>query len=58
MLEGGEPMKNKIKCRVEECAYQERDHCTAGAIEVRSSGQDRVVHKSDGTACETFRPKG
>jgi hypothetical protein len=51
-------MKNKIKCRVEECAYQERDHCTAGAIEVRSSGQDRVVHNSDGTACETFRPKG
>jgi hypothetical protein len=24
---------------------------------VRSSGHDRVVHKSEGTACETFRPR-
>ncbi|MEW6661829.1 MAG: DUF1540 domain-containing protein [Bacillota bacterium] len=51
-------MRSKIKCMVEECAYQERNRCTADAIEVRSSGEDRVVHESDGTACETFRPRG
>jgi len=51
-------MRSKIRCMVEECVYQQKEHCTADAVEVRSSGKDRVVQKSDGTACETFRPKG
>ncbi len=50
-------MKSKVKCMVEECVYQERSYCTADAIEVRSSGRDRAVKGSDGTACETFRPR-
>lgn len=48
---------NRIKCSVEECTYQNNNECYADAIEVRSSG-DMVVETSDGTACETFTPKG
>ncbi|HHU31394.1 MAG: DUF1540 domain-containing protein [Zhaonellaceae bacterium] len=48
---------NRIKCSVEECTYQNNNECYADAIEVRSSG-DMVVETSDGTACETFAPKG
>lgn len=46
-----------IKCLVEECVYQEGSQCTADAIEVRSSGKDRVVETSEGSQCETFRPR-
>ncbi|NLC78033.1 MAG: DUF1540 domain-containing protein [Clostridia bacterium] len=49
-------MKGKIKCKVEECRFNTRFECAADFIEVRSSG-DNVVKGSDGTACETFRPK-
>ncbi|WP_258358857.1 DUF1540 domain-containing protein [Moorella sulfitireducens (nom. illeg.)] len=45
-----------IKCGVEECQFWDNMACTADAIEVRSSG-DRKVVNSDGTACHTFRPK-
>ena len=47
---------SSIKCGVEECSFQQNMICKANAIEVRSSG-DRQVHNSDGTACETFRPR-
>ncbi|HHW07119.1 MAG TPA: DUF1540 domain-containing protein [Clostridia bacterium] len=46
----------RIKCQVEECYYNANQYCLADAIEVRSSG-DNLVNSSDGTACETFRPK-
>ncbi|HHY60479.1 MAG TPA: DUF1540 domain-containing protein [Clostridia bacterium] len=46
----------RIKCLVEECYYNANQYCLADAIEVRSSGNN-VVNSSDGTACETFRPK-
>ncbi|MGI6551785.1 MAG: DUF1540 domain-containing protein [Clostridia bacterium] len=47
----------QIKCQVEECIFNARKICQADAIEVRSKG-DNIVKSSDGTACETFRPKG
>lgn len=31
--------------------------CNAEEIEVRSSEKNRVVNSTDGTACETFKPK-
>jgi hypothetical protein len=55
LITGGEKM-NRIKCRVEECIYQNNSECNADAIEVRSSG-NMVVENSDGTACETFAPR-
>lgn len=48
---------NRIKCSVEECTYQNNNKCQADAIEVRSSG-NMAVETSDGTACETFTPRG
>lgn len=49
-------MQNRIQCKVEECQFNAGFKCVADAIEVRSSGNN-VVNSSDGTACETFRPK-
>lgn len=45
-----------IKCVVEECHFNDSNYCQADAIEVSSSG-DRQVNTSDGTACQTFKPK-
>lgn len=50
-------MNQKIKCMVEECVYNDNYVCQAEEIEVRSSSKNRVVNSSDGTACETFKPK-
>ena len=50
-------LMGQIKCQVEECIFNARKICQADAIEVRSKG-DNIVKSSDGTACETFRPKG
>jgi len=47
----------RIKCMVEECAYNDNYLCNAEEIEVRSSGKNRVVNSTDGTACETFKRK-
>jgi hypothetical protein len=49
---GGDKMSD-IKCTVEECIYNDREHCKAKAIEVRSS-QTLNVSCPDETACETF----
>jgi len=48
---------SSIKCRVEECYYNNSDLCQASTIEVRSKTNDHVVSISDDTACETFVPK-
>jgi|Deesub1362A_J573_1020465.scaffolds.fasta_scaffold13633_2 hypothetical protein len=50
-------LAQRIKCKVEECAYNDSYLCRAEEIEVRSSGENRVVNSTDGTACETFKPK-
>ncbi|KJS21609.1 MAG: hypothetical protein VR72_09735 [Clostridiaceae bacterium BRH_c20a] len=46
-----------IKCRVEECFYNNSEICQASTIEVKSRFRDHIVSNSDGTACETFAPK-
>ncbi len=47
---------NKIKCSVENCAYNENYKCNASGIEVNAMG-DGLAGSSDGTCCETFVPK-
>ncbi|MGQ9532253.1 MAG: DUF1540 domain-containing protein [Desulfotomaculales bacterium] len=42
-----------MRCRVEECVHNRNGACRASAIEVRSSGDEKVA-TSDGTCCETF----
>ncbi|MGI6361378.1 MAG: DUF1540 domain-containing protein [Bacillota bacterium] len=44
----------KIKCKVEECAYNSDSDCQAQSIEVASSGTN-AVDCADHTACITFR---
>lgn len=46
-----------IKCRVEECYYNNTDLCQASTIEIKSRTSDHVVSISDDTACETFVSK-
>jgi len=48
---------SNIKCRVEECYYNNSDMCQASTIEIKSNTMDHVVSFSDDTACETFVPK-
>ena len=45
-----------IACHVEECHFNKSKKCHADSIQVRSSG-DLSVKTSDGTACETFKPR-
>ncbi|MEW6725972.1 MAG: DUF1540 domain-containing protein [Bacillota bacterium] len=49
-------MSKVMKCMCEECHYNHNFECHADGIEVRSSG-DKKVETSDGTCCNTFRPK-
>lgn len=49
-------MAQGIKCLVEECVYNEHQACQANAIEVKSTGDKRVM-TSDGSCCDTFKPK-
>lgn len=49
-------MAKIIRCTCEECRHNEEQACNAGAIEVRSNG-DNMVHSSAGTCCSTFEPK-
>ncbi len=49
-------MAKIIKCTCEECRYNEDQMCNAGAIEVRSNG-DNNVETSAGTCCSTFESK-
>ncbi|MGF7186190.1 hypothetical protein GGQ84_002283 [Desulfitispora alkaliphila] len=46
-----------IKCRVEECFYNNSDICQASTIEVKSRTKDHIVSNTDDTACETFASK-
>lgn len=49
-------MSNNIKCSVDQCFYNAKNHCEASSIEVCACGcQD--VKRSDETACKTFRDK-
>jgi len=50
-------MSSVMKCLCEECHYNEQHECHADGIEVMSSG-DNMVETSDGTCCNTFKPKG
>lgn len=43
-----------IKCMCEECTFNDNKRCKAKSIEVRSSG-DKKVLTSDGTCCDTFK---
>ncbi|UMZ73687.1 DUF1540 domain-containing protein [Natranaerofaba carboxydovora] len=49
---------SQIRCRVEECYYNEYQMCAAPEIEVKSSTTNNVVNNTDETACETFIPEG
>ncbi|KAB2952926.1 DUF1540 domain-containing protein [Heliorestis acidaminivorans] len=46
-----------IKCNVEECYYNEKEHCKASTVQVRSQFPNYITSVSDDTACETFVPK-
>lgn len=50
-------MANNIKCKVEECVYNKHGLCSAENIEVMSSSQNMCVSSSEGTCCQTFKPK-
>ncbi|WP_088554809.1 DUF1540 domain-containing protein [Calderihabitans maritimus] len=45
-----------IQCSVEECAHNQNMKCHADTIQVRSVG-DRTVDSSEGTCCESFKPR-
>ncbi len=45
-------MKN-LKCKVEECTYNDNCYCMANEIEVCSCG-DRHVEDAEKTFCKTF----
>ncbi|QGT98615.1 hypothetical protein SYNTR_0022 [Candidatus Syntrophocurvum alkaliphilum] len=49
---------SEIKCKVEECHYNQSEWCLASTIEVKSRVKDHMVSNTDDTACETFMPKG
>ncbi|WP_350343170.1 DUF1540 domain-containing protein [Proteinivorax tanatarense] len=49
---------SEIKCRVEECNYNENDFCKASTIEVMARTKDHIISNTDDTACKTFFPKG
>lgn len=50
-------LKNKVKCSVENCSYNEERACSAEALEVNSmTGKDKA-HISDETCCTTFKDK-
>jgi len=49
-------MSKVMKCMCEECNYNNKFECHADGIEVKSSGNNRV-ESSDGTCCNTFKPK-
>lgn len=44
---------SKIKCSVDNCAYNENKRCNASGIAVNAMG-DGMAMSSDGTCCETF----
>lgn len=44
-------------CKCEECHYNRNFECHADSIEVKSVG-DKKVSSSEGTCCNTFKPKG
>ena len=44
---------SNIKCRVEECIYNDHENCEADEIMVRSSHSNHP-ESPDQTACETF----
>lgn len=50
-------MSRVMKCMCEECHYNQKHECQADGIEVKSSGNMRV-ETTEGTCCNTFRPKG
>lgn len=50
-------MSRVMKCMCEECHHNNNHECHADGIEVKSSG-DMKVETTDGTCCNTFRPKG
>lgn len=50
-------MSKVTKCMCEECHHNNNYECHAEGIEVMSSGDNRV-ETSDGTCCQTFKPKG
>jgi hypothetical protein len=49
-------MSRVMRCMCEECHYNEKHECHAEGIEVKSSG-DMKVETTDGTCCNTFRPR-
>nr|WP_243138111.1 DUF1540 domain-containing protein [Heliorestis acidaminivorans] len=53
----GGPALSTIKCNVEECYYNEKEHCKASTVQVRSQFPNYITSVSDDTACETFVPK-
>lgn len=46
-------MPNAVKCAVEECVYNESNHCSAASILIKSSGNE-IVGTPKGTLCDTF----
>jgi hypothetical protein len=57
MLKGVNKMSgSKIKCAVENCAYNEDYQCNASGIEVNAMG-DSLALSADGTSCQTFMKK-
>jgi len=47
---------NVAKCKCEECQFNVDFECHADSIEVMSVG-DKRVQSSEGTCCNTFKPK-
>jgi hypothetical protein len=50
---GASELPSGVRCRVEECVHNRNGACRASAIEVRSSGDEKVATQ-DGTCCGTF----
>lgn len=47
-------MPRHVRCKVEECVFNEDHGCTADEIEVLSNGND-IVGTPQGTLCATYR---
>lgn len=50
-------MSRVARCMCEDCYYNENLECRADGVEVHSS-PGKKVESSDGTWCNTFKPKG
>ncbi len=52
-----EPTNHTVRCSVQNCLYNNSNHCTAQIIDVGPQYRACTAANSDETVCATFRPK-